>query len=259
MTNDEIEKLLKIALEVEQTDEADLKTPRTPSCVTMSRLETIASQPKDISPTEKEHLDSCRLCRSRLTAFERHHVRTETEETAGRRRFWRWLAPSVAAAAIIVIMLVWVSNNPPPLDLQFQASIIPSRSADPLDETLTLDISVNQPAYIYVVAVDQRRESWVMQLSEDAPLYTTLVEESEALSWSVWRDVEDPAGPARTVLVMVIASHDGGLADSLDDAIPDLLPVDDDDAELQRYIAKLIEDLEARFDCVVRFERLPQP
>ena len=79
------------------------------------------------------------------------------------------------------------------------------------------------------------------------------------VNMSVWRDVDDPAGPARTILVMVIASHDGGLADSLDDAIPDLLPVDGEESELRRYVAKLIEDLETRFDCVVRFERLPQP
>ncbi len=263
MTDGDIENLIRMAVEIDATDEVAGDDVRTPSCMSMSRLQAIADASQPTSVTEQEHLSSCRLCNARLRAFRRRNISVGADAGSSQRppRTLRWLVASGSLAAALIALagiLVLLTGSPSALTCEITVSLDSARTLEPSEQSFTVDVEVNQPAWVYVFAIDERREAWLLPFDEDATVFVQRIELSDSFSWTIWQDAGSLQGPAKTTHVIVIASNESTLKAQLLDVIPDPLPVEADQG-LDEYLDQLSDDLEARFDCAVRVAEIPYP
>ena len=110
MNDRKLQSLLQMAAEAASMDDARPVARGARGCLSMARLQQIASRPDDLTALESGHLSVCRTCSLRLLAFgpiEPVRVATGRGELP-----WAWGIAGLAAAAALLIGLLWPLGGP---------------------------------------------------------------------------------------------------------------------------------------------------
>lgn len=186
---------------------------------------------------------------------EQQPISAAARTAAVRRLRWWMMGAGVAAAAALALVVLL----PPDLTINELAVTVPAQRN--LDSKIKIDLALSRPAYIRIVFVDERFERWVMPLDEDQAVYVKRIGEEVTIRGDLHPNPTDPRGSAEAILVMTIASAEPTpSADDLLAAIPDpVVPPQAGEQALFDGLESFRDDIEQRFDCVVRFKPVPMP
>ncbi len=168
----------------------------------------------------------------------------------------RWWTIGVPVAAAAILFLVFI--RPGKLAIREFTVTLPAVRAAETELSITLEL--NRPAYIRFVLIDERRERWLMPFDVDEGKYVGLVNGTVSFRVSPYPKSDDPRGPARAEIAMVVASLEPApTPDELLEAIPDpVIPAEGKDQALYDELSRIRAALEGRFDCLVQFARVPK-
>ena len=180
-----------------------------------------------------------------------------------------WWAIGVAVAAAAVLFVVFLR----PMKLTIREFTVAGPAAQTprglveaepgaqeADSRLSITLELNRRAYVRIILIDERHERWLMPFDVDAGEYAGIAHGTAAFRVSQYPKRDDPRGPARAEIAMVVASAGPAPApDDLLEAIPDpVLPAESKDQALYDELDQIRDALESRFDCVVKFARVPK-
>ncbi len=106
MDDRELEILTQMSVESDDWDRPEAPSPRTATCLSISRLEELAGTDSPVEAVEQAHLRSCLLCANRYRAFG-----GTVDGGARSRPSRRWLN---GAATVAACLLVWALLDPHP-------------------------------------------------------------------------------------------------------------------------------------------------
>ncbi|MBI4605166.1 MAG: hypothetical protein HY721_24645 [Planctomycetes bacterium] len=165
------------------------------------------------------------------------------------------VAAASAAAVLVLAALFW------PRALTVEDLSVTPRAVRGGDDKLELVFRLSRPGHVRVIAIDERRERWALPIAEgDGYVLRVLrVEGSQSLLVPRVPNPEDPRGGVEAVAILLVASHaDWPSAQELLEAIPDpVVPPEAGEGTMLKALDRLRGDLEKRFGCAVRSERVP--
>ena len=178
------------------------------------------------------------------------HVPQRAKPSVG---WWVLGAPVAAAAILFLIFIV-------PARLAIKEFTITLPVVRAAETELSITLELNRPAYIRFVLIDERRERWLMPFDVDKGDYVGMVKGTVSFRVSPYPKSDDPRGPARAEIVMVVASLGSvPTPDELLESIPDpVVPAEGENRALYDELNRIRVALEGRFDCLVRFAWVPK-
>ena len=181
----------------------------------------------------------------------------------------RWWTIGVPVAAAAILLLVFI--RPGKLAItEFTVTAPAVRTPRELaggepgerdaETRLSITLGLNRRAYIRIILIDERHERWLMPFDVDEGKYVGLVNGTVSFRVSPYPKSEDPRGPARAEIAMVVASLEPApTPDELLEAIPDpVLSAEGKDQALYDELNRIRAALESRFDCLAQFARVPK-
>lgn len=159
----------------------------------------------------------------------------------------------IAAVAACVLFLI-VPRATLSID-KFSLSVPTVRSGVSLE--FEIELGLSEAGYVRVIVIDNRYEHWIMPFDEEQ--YVRRLDETESLHITARPNPDDPE--AKAIFAMVVATDaPSPSGEELDKFIPDPIVAPDADMEiLRRALERLRTDLEKKFKCAVRFDRIPAP
>lgn len=265
MDEERFRQLVRIAVEAESFDDSQANDPRTPSCLSMGRIETIAKE-VEITAAERDHLTSCDLCSGRLRAFKRLAERfgaTAAHPTRKATRAWNIGLTTAALAAVIALFVLpwqlWFST-----DFGIEISSLHRVARSEGRVVREFGISSTRPSFAVVVFRTwdriERRLDWVPPGWKDGDPRTQLTEAPVLAAIDV---TEDP--PVEQAIV-VAASKSRSVLPESEEGIKQLFaclrqqipPAASDDAPSPDYTAALRHCLPDTEEIeILRFRHAP--
>jgi hypothetical protein len=169
-----------------------------------------------------------------------------------RRRWLKIAAPMLAVAAVAALLFPVPTSH-----VVFQEAALRRPAVRALDSDLEIAISLNRPAYLRVMIIDERNERWLRPINEPST-YVVRVREQEVLRIPAVPDSVEPR-PGRPKFAVLIASADPPpSADDLLERIPDpIAPLAGGDDEVREALEKIAADLTRAYRCAVHIEPVP--
>lgn len=188
----------------------------------------------------------------------RERLRAYALEQGSRQRWvvrlWPYWAGAGAVAVAASLALFFVPLGAP---IRIDAMSIAPVVLRGAEEQIDVALKLSRTGFIRIVVIDDRCERWVLPFDEKQSTFVQRLDGAKTLHIT---SHPNPAHPdSKTRYILAIASRgERPTAAELLQVIPDpVVSPDAGETALRKAIDQLRERLEKRFDCTVRFERLP--